>query len=84
MTSNLGSDIIKELTPKEDYTTIKAMLTEIISKHFRPEFVNRVDEIVVFHGLDLAQVRQIVILQIEQLKARLREQDLELTITPCS
>jgi ATP-dependent Clp protease ATP-binding subunit ClpB len=81
MTSNLGSDLIQELAPKEDYATLRDTVTEIIAKHFRPEFINRIDEIVVFHPLELAHLREIVVLQIEKLKTRLQAHDLTLTMS---
>ncbi len=81
MTSNLGSELIQDLTPHEDYNTLKATLTEIISKHFRPEFVNRVDEIVVFHPLEKTHLHNIVKIQIKLLKMRLKEKKLKLVVS---
>ncbi|TDJ33411.1 MAG: ATP-dependent chaperone ClpB [Gammaproteobacteria bacterium] len=80
MTSNLGSDRIQELAD-EGYEAIKTAVTEILTVHFRPEFLNRVDEIVVFHPLDQAQIAQIAAIQIGQLKARLAEREMVLELT---
>lgn len=79
MTSNLGSQYIQELSDK-GYDQIKKAVMDAISKHFRPEFINRIDEIVVFHGLDQKQIRAITNTQIARLKKRLANQDLELEI----
>jgi ATP-dependent Clp protease ATP-binding subunit ClpB len=81
MTSNLGSDLIQELAPKEDYITLKATVTEIIARHFRPEFINRLDEIVVFHPLTPANLREILNIQLRQLQTRLQAHDLTLAVT---
>ncbi len=56
MTSNLGSQIIQELTSKKDYLALKSTLMDIIAQHFRPEFINRIDEVVVFHALNEKQI----------------------------
>jgi ATP-dependent Clp protease ATP-binding subunit ClpB len=79
MTSNLGSQIIQELAGK-NYEKMKKAVLEEVGKYFRPEFINRVDEVVVFHPLDKAQLRHIVELQIERLKGRLQERSLQLQI----
>lgn len=84
MTSNLGSDVVQDLTDQEDYFTLKLTLTEIIGKHFRPEFVNRIDEIVVFHSLNQDALKQITNLQIEILRKRLEAQEIGLTISDAS
>ena len=80
MTSNLGSDRIQSMAGGE-YDAMKAAVMEVVGQHFRPEFINRVDEIVVFHPLDQQQIRQIAAIQIEGLKKRLAERDLALEIT---
>ena len=82
MTSNLGSDSIQELAEDVEYAQMRAAVMEVVRQSFRPEFVNRIDEVVVFHSLKKAQIRAIAELQIESLRARLSEQDLALTITP--
>lgn len=79
MTSNLGSHLIQEKA-KEGYDAIKSAVMEIVGQHFRPEFINRVDESVVFHPLEKEQIREIATLQIEQLQQRLKERDLTLDI----
>ena len=81
MTSNLGSQLIQELTAKKDYATLKSTLVEIISKHFRPEFVNRIDEIVVFHALSEKQIHAITKIQLQRLRERLSERDLSLEVS---
>ena len=80
MTSNLGSDRIQSMAGGE-YGAMKTAVMEVVGQHFRPEFINRVDEIVVFHPLDRQQIRQIAAIQIEGLKKRLAERDLALEIT---
>lgn len=79
MTSNLGSQLIQELAGK-GYEKMKKAVMELVSQHFRPEFLNRVDEIVVFHPLDKKHIRHIVDLQIVRLKQRLREKSLQLQV----
>lgn len=81
MTSNLGSQLIQEMTDQEDYQALKTTITDVIAQHFRPEFMNRVDEILVFHTLTKAQIQQIAQIQIEHLRKRLKERDLNLEIT---
>jgi ATP-dependent Clp protease ATP-binding subunit ClpB len=79
MTSNLGSDLIQEKA-HEGYEVMKKAVMEIVSQHFRPEFINRVDETVVFHPLEKTHIRRIVDLQIERLKKRLQEKSFMLDI----
>ncbi len=80
MTSNLGSDRIQELAG-QGYETMKSAVMEVVSGHFRPEFINRVDEIVVFHPLDRAQIREIAGIQLIGLKRRLADRDMVLDVT---
>jgi ATP-dependent Clp protease ATP-binding subunit ClpB len=80
MTSNLGSDRIQELAG-QGYDTMKDAVMEVVGSHFRPEFINRVDEIVVFHPLDRAQIRQIASIQIRGLHERLAEREMALEIS---
>ncbi len=80
MTSNLGSDRIQELAG-QGYDTMKDAVMEVVGSHFRPEFINRVDEIVVFHPLDRAQIRQIASIQIKGLHKRLAEREMALEIS---
>ncbi|MCK4840577.1 MAG: ATP-dependent chaperone ClpB [Methylococcales bacterium] len=81
MTSNLGSDRIQELAGTENYQAMKDAVMEIVSSHFRPEFINRIDESVVFHPLDQQQIRAIAKNQIEYLKQRLHEKEIGFEIT---
>lgn len=80
MTSNLGSQIIQEFAADGQYDEMKAAVMEVVGQHFRPEFLNRVDESVVFHPLGRAQIRQIATLQIDRIRQRLHEKDYQLTI----
>jgi ATP-dependent Clp protease ATP-binding subunit ClpB len=81
MTSNLGSQQIQEMASDNDYDAMKRVVMEIVSQHFRPEFINRVDETVVFHPLAKEQIREIAKIQLQQLGARLHDQDFELQIS---
>ncbi|MEM6545489.1 MAG: ATP-dependent chaperone ClpB, partial [Pseudomonadota bacterium] len=71
MTSNLGSDLIQELAGADDYEGMKAAVMAVVGQHFRPEFINRVDESVVFHPLAQEQIRAIAGIQLQGLRARL-------------
>ncbi len=81
MTSNLGSQIIQEMAGEENYAAMKAAVMDIVGKHFRPEFINRIDDTVVFHPLGKEQIRSIARIQIEYLRGRLRQRDIDLQIT---
>ena len=81
MTSNLGSQRIQEMAGEERYETMKAAVLEILAHHFRPEFVNRIDEIVVFHPLGREQVRDIARIQLELLRRRLQDARLDLAVS---
>jgi ATP-dependent Clp protease ATP-binding subunit ClpB len=84
MTSNLGSQLIQEYSSgdsEEDYTKMKAAVMGVVQAHFRPEFINRLDEIVVFRALDKKQIRAIARIQTEYLAKRLAERQLKLTLT---
>jgi len=76
MTSNLGLDRIQELAGDDNYQAMKAAVMDIVSLHFRPEFINRIDESVVFHPLGRQQIRAIAKTQITYLKDRLQDRDL--------
>jgi ATP-dependent Clp protease ATP-binding subunit ClpB len=76
MTSNLGSNVIQELAGEANYAQMKAAVMEIVGQHFRPEFINRVDEVVVFHPLGREHIRQIVDIQLGYLRQRLAEREL--------
>ncbi len=81
MTSNLGSDIIQELAGEALYPVMKAAVMEKVSQNFRPEFINRIDEAVVFHPLGREQIRAISGLQIELLRKRLLDREIGFEIT---
>jgi len=80
MTSNLGSQVIQELAGEANYPKMKAAVMEIVGQHFRPEFINRVDEIVVFHPLGREQIRRIVEIQVGYLRRRLADRDIGLVL----
>jgi ATP-dependent Clp protease ATP-binding subunit ClpB len=81
MTSNLGSDIIQNMAGEENYEAIKSAVMEVVGTHFRPEFINRVDETVVFHPLGREQIRAITTIQIQYLAKRLQERDMKLEVS---
>ena len=80
MTSNLGSHKIQEMVG-ESYEDIKAEVMEAVGQHFRPEFVNRIDEIVVFHPLGLSQMSGIAAIQLDRLRQRLQERELDIELS---
>tara|TARA_B100000989_G_scaffold236433_1_gene183234 strand:- start:506 stop:3070 length:2565 start_codon:yes stop_codon:yes gene_type:complete len=80
MTSNLGSHIIQEYTEKGDHAGMKDAVMAIVGEQFRPEFINRLDDCVVFHPLASEQIRAIAEIQIQHLQRRLTEKDLTLTV----
>lgn len=82
MTSNLGSDRIQEAAGKLSESKVKNMVMEVVSQHFRPEFINRIDEMVVFHPLNKDQIKHIAEIQIGYLQQRLHQHDLALKLTP--
>ena len=81
MTSNLGSQLIQEFAGKDDYEGMKAAVMEVVGQHFRPEFINRVDESVVFHPLGREQIRVITSIQIGYLRQRLQDKDMDLNLS---
>ncbi|MCA1769096.1 MAG: ATP-dependent chaperone ClpB [Halomonas sp.] len=82
MTSNLGSDIIQRLGGDDaDYEQMKAMVMEVVGTHFRPELINRIDEVVVFHALGQDQIQSIAGIQLDRLRARLAEHGLSLEVS---
>ncbi|MCC5795053.1 MAG: ATP-dependent chaperone ClpB [Chromatiales bacterium] len=81
MTSNLGSQLIQTMAGEERYQQMKQAVMEVVGQHFRPEFINRVDDIVVFHPLTQAQIREIVRIQLGQLTARLASRDMQFSIS---
>ncbi|MGH8547965.1 MAG: ATP-dependent chaperone ClpB [Methylococcales bacterium] len=81
MTSNLGSDRIQELSGEQNYERMKAAVMDIVDHYFRPEFINRLDESVVFHPLGREQLRAITRIQIQILKRRLADRELLLEVS---
>ena len=81
MTSNLGSDVIQEMAGEENYSAMKSAVMGIVGRHFRPEFINRIDETVVFHPLAASQIRGIAEIQLQSLKKRLTERELQIEIS---
>jgi ATP-dependent Clp protease ATP-binding subunit ClpB len=80
MTSNLGSQVIQEFAGEGNYQRMKNAVMETVQQNFRPEFINRIDDIVVFHPLGSAQIRKIVDIQLGYLRKRLFERDMELAL----
>jgi ATP-dependent Clp protease ATP-binding subunit ClpB len=80
MTSNLGSSTIQEYAGEKNYVRMKSAVMEIVQQHFRPEFINRIDDIVVFHPLGTEQIRAIVDIQLGQLRRRLLERNIDLML----
>tara|TARA_R110002096_G_scaffold194791_8_gene377196 strand:+ start:3917 stop:6502 length:2586 start_codon:yes stop_codon:yes gene_type:complete len=81
MTSNLGSDRIQELAGEANYDEMKSAVMAVVGNHFRPEFINRIDESVVFHPLGRSQIRAITTIQVEVLRQRLKDRDMDLQVT---
>ncbi len=80
MTSNLGSNDVRDLGDDADEDSVRALVMAAVSAHFRPEFINRIDELVIFHALKKTQIRGIADIQLERLRRRLLERDLQLTL----
>jgi ATP-dependent Clp protease ATP-binding subunit ClpB len=80
MTSNLGSQVIQEYAGEKNYAKMKSAVMEIVQQSFRPEFINRIDDIVVFHPLGTQQIRAIVDIQLGYLRKRLQERNMDLTL----
>jgi ATP-dependent Clp protease ATP-binding subunit ClpB len=81
MTSNLGSDLIQNYSDDDDYNLMKQAVMESVGTHFRPEVINRIDEVVVFHSLRKEQVAGIAEIQLDRLRKRLAERELSITFT---
>ncbi len=81
MTSNLGSHVVQELAGEEHYDEMKTKVMDIVSQHFRPEFVNRIDDVVVFHPLQQSQIRRIADIQIDYLRQRLADRDIGIQLS---
>jgi ATP-dependent Clp protease ATP-binding subunit ClpB len=84
MTSNLGSDIIQEVSGENNYRQMKGLVMAAVGEHFRPEFLNRVDDIVVFHPLGKEQIKAIAKIQLKSLKDRLVEKGYKLELSPAA
>ncbi|MBA3536716.1 MAG: ATP-dependent chaperone ClpB [Tatlockia sp.] len=81
MTSNLGSTLIQEMGAESNYEKIKTAVLEVVSQHFRPEFINRIDDTVVFHPLTKEQIANIAAIQIHHLQQRLKQQNIEMELS---
>lgn len=81
MTSNLGSDLIQNFSDDDDYQLMHKAVMESVGMHFRPEVINRIDEVVVFHSLKKSQVAGIANIQLQRLQQRLAERELSITLT---
>ena len=80
MTSNLGSHVIQEYSGEKNYSRMRTAVMEIVQQSFRPEFINRIDDIVVFHPLGTEQIRKIVDIQLTYLRRRLQERNLDIVL----
>ena len=81
MTSNLGSQEIQSMASESDYDAMKSAVMGIVGDHFRPEFINRVDEVVVFHPLEQEQIRKIADIQFNYLRERLQDRHMDVEVT---
>ena len=81
MTSNIGSDIIQKFSDESQYQQMKAKVMNEVAHHFKPEFINRIDESVVFHPLAATQIEKIAGIQIQALSNRLAVQEINLTVS---
>ncbi len=81
MTSNLGSQLIQEMSTDSEYDNMKEIVLNEVSHYFRPEFINRIDDVVVFHALLQEQIHAITEIQVERLRQRLHEQEIALELS---
>ncbi|NNC56665.1 MAG: ATP-dependent chaperone ClpB [Woeseiaceae bacterium] len=81
MTSNLGSHLIQEMAGEENYDAMKTSVMHEVGSHFRPEFINRIDDVVVFHPLGREHIRKIVDIQLDYLRDRLAERDIRIHLS---
>lgn len=81
MTSNLGSDRIQALSASQDYDQIKSTVMEVVGQHFRPEFINRIDDTIVFKPLSKPQIQEIAKIQLNRLRQRLVEREIDIEIS---
>ena len=85
MTSNIGSDRILDLAGDDtDYEQVQRQVLDVLRSHFRPEFLNRVDDLIVFHPLDRSQLRQIVSIQLKRVQRLLDEQKIGIVLSPAA
>ena len=80
MTSNLGSNDVRELGENVSEQDVRSVVMSAVSEHFRPEFINRIDELVIFHSLKKAQIRGIADIQLDRLRDRLADRELSLAV----
>jgi len=81
MTSNLGSQLIQEMAGEDNYDAMKNAIMDVVGSHFRPEFINRIDDLVVFHPLGRDHIRKIVDIQLRYLHDRLAERDIRIHLS---
>jgi len=81
MTSNLGSQMIQEMAGEDQYEQMKSALMDVVGTHFRPEFINRIDDVVVFHPLSREHIRRIVDIQLGYLRDRLADRDMRINLS---
>jgi ATP-dependent Clp protease ATP-binding subunit ClpB len=81
MTSNLGSHLIQAMAGEGNYEAMKTAVMEVVATHFRPEFINRIDDAIVFHPLDKVQLRAITDIQLKGLRERLHGRELEIAFS---
>ena len=81
MTSNLGSQMIQEMAGEDNYDEMKSAVMDVVGTHFRPEFINRVDDVVVFHPLGREHIRLIVDIQLSYLQDRLADRDMRINLS---
>ncbi|MDH4337716.1 MAG: ATP-dependent chaperone ClpB, partial [Candidatus Krumholzibacteria bacterium] len=84
MTSNLGSQLIQEMAGESQYEEMKSAVMEVVGQRFQPEFINRLDEIIVFHPLGRDQIQKIARIQIDVLVGRLEQSGMHLVVTPAA
>jgi ATP-dependent Clp protease ATP-binding subunit ClpB len=85
MTSNIGSDRILDLSGDDtDYEQVQRQVLDVLRSHFRPEFLNRVDDLIVFHPLNRSQLRQIVSIQLKRVQRLLDEQKIGIVLSPAA
>ena len=81
MTSNLGSDVIQTMNGEDEYDAMREMVMGVVGAHFRPELLNRIDEVVVFHPLGKEHVANIADIQLQRLRQRLADRDLDMELS---